>query len=194
MYQYSYSSLTESLFFLELATASTNYTSRPNGQTIEVPPQDVLIPTPPIGSVVTFSFESNARREDPLHPQIYRLRSDLLWEDVVYNAIRDTKYLSGNLSVFTPLLYLLFNVVIAGHLRTAGFTSQPPGYWTSKNMRLFMEAFARSKNLDPLVPETWYRISPKEFAKFKVYTFYFVLFCYVLFYFIDVSFDFNFQK
>eukprot|EP00026_Physarum_polycephalum_P001538 Phypoly_transcript_01540.p1 GENE.Phypoly_transcript_01540~~Phypoly_transcript_01540.p1 ORF type:complete len:1069 (+),score=95.14 Phypoly_transcript_01540:45-3251(+) len=120
----------------------------PNGQTIAIAPQDVLIPTPPVGSVVTFSYESNARRDDPVHPQIFRLRSDLQWEDVVYNAIRDKKYLSG-------------------HLRTAGFTSRPPGYWTPKNMRLFMESFAKSKNLDPLLPETWYKISPREFLKLK---------------------------
>ena len=35
-----------------------------------------------------------------------------------------------------------------------------------------MEAFAKSKNLDPLLPETWSKISPKEFLKLKVEIFF----------------------
>jgi hypothetical protein len=31
-----------------------------------------------------------------------------------------------------------------------------------------MEEFAKSKSLDPLLPETWYKISPKEFLQLKV--------------------------
>ena len=29
-------------------------------------------------------------------------------------------------------------------------------YWTPRNMRAYMESYARSRNLDPLLPETWY--------------------------------------
>ena len=35
------------------------------------------------GDVVTYSYESSARREIPLGPRIVRVRGDLTWEDVV---------------------------------------------------------------------------------------------------------------
>jgi hypothetical protein len=34
----------------------------------------VLIPTPSVGDVVTFSYESQARRDVPVNPRIYRVR------------------------------------------------------------------------------------------------------------------------
>jgi hypothetical protein len=40
----------------------------------------------------------------------------------------------------------------------AGFTAQPPRHWTARNMRLFMENFAKQRNMDPLVASTWYTI------------------------------------
>jgi hypothetical protein len=42
-----------------------------------------------------------------------------------------------------------------------GFGSLPIGHWSEKNMRKFLEAFAKSRNMDPLHPETWY-ITPRE--------------------------------
>jgi hypothetical protein len=43
-----------------------------------------------------------------------------------------------------------------------GISPKPFGYWTSEkrnNIRLFLEKFARTKGLDPLVPENWYAMS-----------------------------------
>jgi hypothetical protein len=51
------------------------------------------------------------------------------------------------------------------HSRVDGFKAQPLGYWTTNNMRLFLENFARDRNLDPLLPETWYEIPYKEICE-----------------------------
>jgi hypothetical protein len=61
-----------------------------------VPAQSILIPTPAVGDVVSFSYEGNARREMPVSPKIYRIRTDLSWDDVVHNVVKDNeKYLGG---------------------------------------------------------------------------------------------------
>jgi hypothetical protein len=56
---------------------------RPNGTTFTVPPEDVQVPTPTVGDVVSFSYEVHARRDTPVNPSIYRIRHDLLWDDVL---------------------------------------------------------------------------------------------------------------
>jgi hypothetical protein len=45
--------------------------------------------------VVTFSYESNARRDVPISPKIYRIRTDLSWREVVENAAAEKKFLNG---------------------------------------------------------------------------------------------------
>lgn len=52
-----------------------------------------------------------------------------------------------------------------------GFVSKPTKHWTregSKNLRLFMEKFAKARNFDPLLASSWYSISGKEFEHTEV--------------------------
>lgn len=72
------------------------------------------------------------------------------------------------------MLVLVFVLILMlAHLetshQTAGFTTKPIGYWNAKrkNMRTFFEAFAKNRNLDPLLPNTWYSVS-REFMEQKV--------------------------
>lgn len=68
---------------------------RPSGKTFEVAADDVLISTPSMGDIISFSFESNSRRELPVNPKIFRVRDDLSWSDVVSNFQKDRQYLNG---------------------------------------------------------------------------------------------------
>ena len=43
------------------------------------------------------------------------------------------------------------------------------GYWTISTMRAFMESFAKIRNMDPLLPSTWYNISSDAIRKDKVF-------------------------
>jgi hypothetical protein len=60
-----------------------------------VPPTSVLIPTPNVGDVVTFSYEIHARRELPVNPEIYRVRTDVSWEEVILNSLKEKKFRNG---------------------------------------------------------------------------------------------------
>ena len=53
------------------------------------------MPSLSIGDVVSFSFESSARRELPVNPRIYRIRTDIEWEDVVENVANEQRFLNG---------------------------------------------------------------------------------------------------
>ena len=78
---------------------------RPNGVTFEVPPHDVLIPTPAIGTVVTFCYESYARRDVPLNPIITRVRSDIVWNDMICGSVHERSAVTSKfLSLSSPLL------------------------------------------------------------------------------------------
>ena len=60
-----------------------------------VPFDDVLIPIPVKGDIVSFTYDSFARRDLPINPKIYRVRSDLSWDDVVQSVAKDRKSLNG---------------------------------------------------------------------------------------------------
>lgn len=69
---------------------------RPDGDTMEVPNENIYVSsTLSIGDVVSFSFECQARRELPVNPKIYRIRTDLSWEDVVYNSAKEKAFFNG---------------------------------------------------------------------------------------------------
>jgi hypothetical protein len=48
-----------------------------------------------IGDVVTFSYESNSRRDAPVNAVVYKIRTDLDWEDVVLNYAKEKRDLSS---------------------------------------------------------------------------------------------------
>jgi len=56
---------------------------RANGNSFAVPRENVLIPTPKTGQVVTFSFEKQSIETNLRGPKISRVRTDLSWADVV---------------------------------------------------------------------------------------------------------------
>jgi hypothetical protein len=63
----------------------------PDGTYFDVTTDDVLYDTnPKKGDVVTFSFESFSRSPIPVRPKIFRIRTDVLWEDIVRTDIKDS--------------------------------------------------------------------------------------------------------
>eukprot|EP00026_Physarum_polycephalum_P001173 Phypoly_transcript_01174.p1 GENE.Phypoly_transcript_01174~~Phypoly_transcript_01174.p1 ORF type:complete len:997 (+),score=112.19 Phypoly_transcript_01174:34-3024(+) len=97
------------------------------------------------GDIVTFTYENYSRFAIPIKPKVTRVRKDLAWEEVVA-AHEQQLAQHQELSEFS--------------VQTTNFLSHKPfGYWVAekgKNMRAFFEKYARSRNLDPLVPESWY--------------------------------------
>eukprot|EP00026_Physarum_polycephalum_P001631 Phypoly_transcript_01633.p1 GENE.Phypoly_transcript_01633~~Phypoly_transcript_01633.p1 ORF type:complete len:1064 (+),score=132.57 Phypoly_transcript_01633:31-3192(+) len=119
----------------------------PNGVIFEVPLADVHVPAA-VGDVVTFSYESWARRELPVGPKIYRIRTDLSWDEVVQTSMVEKQHLNEKSQV-------------------PDFSSHALGHWTAKRARLFLESYAKNRNLDPLIPDTWYNMSSSELRAVK---------------------------
>jgi hypothetical protein len=72
---------------------------RPNGRVFIVPAENVeLSPSsiPKQGDVVTFSHDVSSRRLVPMNPKIFRIRSDVSWEDVLAQHAREVQVLSLN--------------------------------------------------------------------------------------------------
>lgn len=81
-------------------------------------------------------------------------------------------------SVFHYAMYFIHSFIFLFYYLIKGEgvgTSKPLGHWTEKNMRLFFEHFAKSRNLDPLLPDTWYHISPEDITKEKVFNYYWLI-------------------
>eukprot|EP00026_Physarum_polycephalum_P002145 Phypoly_transcript_02149.p1 GENE.Phypoly_transcript_02149~~Phypoly_transcript_02149.p1 ORF type:complete len:898 (+),score=87.49 Phypoly_transcript_02149:121-2814(+) len=114
-----------------------------NGRLISIPAHNIPISGLKPGDIVTFSYERHARKPDMvLNPTVVRIRTDVLWEDVVVNATKEARYLSE-------------------HSHMGGGSTLLKGEWTTKKLRLHMEHMARRRGLDPLLPETWLQIIPK---------------------------------
>ena len=95
--------------FISSFTYLLSFTSRrPNGKTFSVPPYDMLIPTPQIGDIVSFTFENNARVDIPVHPRVFRRREDVDWEEVVQSSLAERKFLNGTLFFYFLLSSFLF--------------------------------------------------------------------------------------
>jgi hypothetical protein len=56
---------------------------------------------------------------------------------------------------------------------SADFAARFPKYWTvnyGNNLRRYFEEFAKTKNHDPLLPNTWYSMAGKFYSMQKVPT------------------------
>eukprot|EP00026_Physarum_polycephalum_P000547 Phypoly_transcript_00548.p1 GENE.Phypoly_transcript_00548~~Phypoly_transcript_00548.p1 ORF type:complete len:911 (+),score=120.65 Phypoly_transcript_00548:114-2846(+) len=133
-------------------TADSITLKLPNNRIFEIPVENVHpnAEIPAKGDVVTFGYESNSRGAIPVNATILRIRTDVSWEEVVYNFTRDASE-KQKLNEYSH--------------DAVGYTSSPVGYWTERkgaNIRKFFERVAKSKNLDPLMPDTWYLLSRKD--------------------------------
>jgi hypothetical protein len=68
-----------------------------------------------------------------------------------------------------PPLPLLLSHIDIGYSKRVGYWKTGKG----KFMRALFESVARNSNLDPLLPDTWYKISRKDIKKVKVCVFFF---------------------
>lgn len=66
--------------------ADFNY--RPDGITFSVPePEEHL----KIGDIAMFTFDNYSRNSIPVNPSIYRTRTDVTWENVVYDFFKESQ-------------------------------------------------------------------------------------------------------
>ena len=118
-----------------------------------MPHRNVEVPRISIGDVVTFSYESYSRKDEYVNPVITRIRTDVSWPEPVYTSI------SGH------------QITAASHTKAleTGMRRNAKRFWTETTMREGLERIARKLLLDPLLPDTWYSLSPAAVAREEVY-------------------------
>jgi len=152
---------------------------RPNGVTFIGPPgtaEFLKSETPKAGDIVSFKhrgflFGSNK----PKLPTLYRIRTDITWEEVVNNWKEKTPVLSGNIFLPSPPPpnLLKFNFPFSSDLpiQRSTRTCKPKGYWLQKENRVaFFEEFAHQYNFDPYVADNWTAVAKAQVLAHSVYT------------------------
>jgi hypothetical protein len=126
--------------------------------------------------VVTIEYDHFSKTDVPVDPKLTRIREDLEWKDVLRDFVNEN-ILVGVYST-SPLLYCSEYQTDreANEVGNEGSNDvrKPFRFWTveeGRNARNFLEEFARQRNLDPLLPETWYSTSLKDILSQKVYFF-----------------------
>eukprot|EP00026_Physarum_polycephalum_P001944 Phypoly_transcript_01947.p1 GENE.Phypoly_transcript_01947~~Phypoly_transcript_01947.p1 ORF type:complete len:919 (+),score=98.36 Phypoly_transcript_01947:138-2894(+) len=122
----------------------------PEGIIFEVPSENnASSGAPRPGDVVTISYDSYTRNAVPMNPTISQIRKDVNWELILRDFVRsDSPDLEGDFYTPTP--------------------TKPHSFWVAekgKNMRKFMENFAKGLNFDPLATENWYSLIPSQFKE-----------------------------
>ena len=140
----------------------------PNGITIEIGVENVaedLIPTK--GNIVTYTYDHLTKAGIPVNPRITRIRTDLFWEDVLRDYESNSLFAQGTL-LLSPLHRLIFNEII--EVQHPSKNIKMNELEREHKWRELFQQIARDRNLDPLVPGTWYSLSRGEIEKVKVVT------------------------
>ena len=135
------------------------------------------------GDIVSFKYRGFLLSSGlPKLPSIYRLRSDLTWQNVIDNwKEKKPSYTGSSLSVSLSLslsrsLAITHNTPhscththahnTALPLRQSTIKTRPKGYWTSvSNRKAAFTAFAKEMGFDPLDKDAWNNISTMQFGK-----------------------------
>jgi hypothetical protein len=59
-----------------------------------------------MGEIVTFSYELSTRRDTPANAEIFRTRTDVLWEDVANSYAQERRFVTSMSFFFRTLLSL----------------------------------------------------------------------------------------
>eukprot|EP00026_Physarum_polycephalum_P002873 Phypoly_transcript_02882.p1 GENE.Phypoly_transcript_02882~~Phypoly_transcript_02882.p1 ORF type:complete len:833 (+),score=72.23 Phypoly_transcript_02882:121-2619(+) len=137
----------------------------PNGDTFTVQLDDVLIPIPAKGEIVTFSYEPGSRRDFPTNPKICKVRTDLNWEDVAASYVSDRSQLNHFSQVKSNVD---FNDDISSRPLSKSTQAPISVTWNDvSNRRKFFENYAREIGFDPLIATNWYSQQMESIMSFK---------------------------
>lgn len=107
------------LFLLLFSSSSNNVTWRPEGTTFTVEENQIEgIPTPlKVGDIVSFSYEAHSRRDIPSGVLVYRIRSDIKWDDILSSSSSLSPlssrrgFIAGIVFLFSLLLFCFLIVL-----------------------------------------------------------------------------------
>eukprot|EP00026_Physarum_polycephalum_P002883 Phypoly_transcript_02892.p1 GENE.Phypoly_transcript_02892~~Phypoly_transcript_02892.p1 ORF type:complete len:806 (+),score=69.97 Phypoly_transcript_02892:73-2490(+) len=122
----------------------------PSGKMVAVPSENVEISNLAVGSVVTFSYETDTHHPEGLiNPTIKRIRHDIVWQE------------RGNVHVPNKS-------ATSESSASQLYTKKPTNVWYhSKRRRQFFEAYAKINGFDPLHAAKWYTQKRKKIVATK---------------------------
>ena len=109
-------------------------------------------------------------------PTLYRLRTDITWEDAIANWKEKKVVLSGTHSTITPhhpnllsLFWYSFFALADLPMKRPLVKSKPKGYWLKReNRRDYLIDFAKQMGFDPSKPENWANVTNAQIRARKV--------------------------
>ena len=139
--------------------------NRPNGVTFNAGPGTSEFTKrfqPKEGDIVSFKHRGFLLgSKKPKNPVLYRLRSEIQWDDVVQNFKDNTSKATGKDLSLLPFIFHLFTLfIVASPMRRSNGATKPKGYWLDdqNEKKLFID-FAATMGFDPFVAENWKRIT-----------------------------------
>ena len=103
----------------------------------------------------------------PKLPLLYRVRTDITWDDVVKNWKEHKRVPTGRVAYSTRSRTEVLSLVKA--VRRSAEKKLPKGYWNdSYNRRQFLLDFAKSQGFDPLQPNNWTKVTNQQIIEHKV--------------------------
>ena len=125
----------------------------------------------PLFHPASFSLVNFCTRDVPLNPKLIKIRTDIVWEEVVLNFHKERKLLNGIVIYLTrvtrgwrfPVFFLSLNsifffllLITESSHKVEGITTHPN--WSIPFARSYLEKIARSRKMNPLLPDTYYRL------------------------------------
>ena len=105
----------------------------------------------------------------PKLPLLYRVRTDISWDDVVKNWNEHKRVPTGTSGWILPPLSRTEVLSLVKAVRRPAEKKLPKGYWHhSNNRRQFLLDFAKSQGFDPLQPNNWTKVTNQQIIKHKV--------------------------
>ena len=113
----------------------------------------------------------------PKFPALYRLRTDLTWEDVVNNWKEQKATPSGfYLFIQLSIIYYFYLFYFSWYLLTSSLAPtirrgdnalrRPRGYWRNhENRRQFFIEMAHKLGFDPFKVENWEKVTTRQFRR-----------------------------
>lgn len=112
------------------------------------------------GDIVTLAYESYTRSLTPVNPTIIRIRTDVSWKDISSGSSAQAQLNGTVLFLVDTLTNFTQHEFSEPSLRGVGFGHQPSfDEEKRKQLRGYLEGFARNLGLDPLIAESWYSIN-----------------------------------
>lgn len=137
---------------------------RANGNIFSVPQKNIIVSGICPGDIVSLSFKKG---EELVNSSISKIRTDISWDELILKENNENNNSNNNFNNSD-------NNNEEEEIEREKEIEKERGneimrrHWTDATMKKFLENVAKNFGMDPLLPETWYSITPTKIYQFKV--------------------------